>query len=214
MEQQEKWIAGVDEAGRGPLAGPVYAAAVILDPRYSIKGLADSKALTEKKRDDLFLQIRKKALCWSVARATVQEIEEINILQASLLAMKRAVSRLKFRPHHILVDGNRCPIWSYSSDAIIQGDAIEPAISAASIVAKVMRDRCMKRMDKKFPDYGFAKHKGYSTAQHLATLAQFGPCQVHRKTFAPVAQFVDSAVVIDQAPLESARNVGCEGDLD
>lgn len=183
-------IAGVDEAGRGPLAGPVVAAAVILDPKKPIAGLGDSKQLTEKQRNKLFLQIREQALAWSVARATVTEIDEINILQASLLAMKRAVGYLKYQPAKALVDGNKCPDLLCPVEAIIGGDATEPSISAASIVAKVLRDRLMLMLDKKYPQYGLAKHKGYSTAAHQAALKLHGPSRIHRLSFAPVAASV------------------------
>jgi len=180
-------IAGVDEAGRGPLAGPVIAAAVILDPEHPIDGLADSKILSAKQRESLFLEIRQHALAWSVARATVVEIDQINILQASLLAMKRAVDRLNIMPERALIDGNICPVLACPAKAIIGGDATQPAISAASIVAKVLRDRIMRMLDRKYPVYGFAKHKGYSTALHMETLKYHGPCRVHRRSFAPVA---------------------------
>jgi ribonuclease HII len=182
-------IAGVDEAGRGPLAGSVVAAAVILDPKRPIAGLADSKTLTQKQREKLFQEIRQRALAWSVARATVKEIDEINILQASLLAMQRAVNGLKSKPHHVLVDGNICPELIYPTQAIIKGDATEPAISAASIVAKVLRDRMMVMLDKRYPQYGFARHKGYSTAAHLEALKLYGPSRVHRYSFAPVREW-------------------------
>lgn len=180
-------IAGVDEAGRGPLAGPVIAAAVILDPKQPINGLADSKQLTHNQREILFQEIRKKAIAWSVARATVTEIDAINILQATLLAMKRAVESLRTIPEQVLVDGNKLPALSYPCKAIIGGDAIEPAISAASIVAKVLRDRLMIMLDRKYPAYGFAKHKGYGTALHVEALQFHGPCRIHRRSFAPVA---------------------------
>lgn len=183
-------VAGVDEAGRGPLAGPVVAAAVILNPKRRIKGLADSKLLTEKKRNELFEMIRKKALAWSVARARVSEIDDINILQASLLAMQRAVTSLKVTPSLVLVDGNICPKFHCEAKAIVDGDQLEPSISAASIVAKVLRDRFMRMLDKKYPDYGFAQHKGYATTQHMNALKQFGPTSVHRRFFAPVAELL------------------------
>lgn len=183
-------IAGVDEAGRGPLAGPVIAAAVILDPTKPIKGLNDSKKLTEKQRDKLFIEIRQHALAWSVARATVTEIDEINILQASLLAMQRAVAGLGVAPKLVLVDGNKAPLFACEAKAIIQGDLLEPAISAASIVAKVLRDRYMVMLHKKYPQYGFEGHKGYPTAKHVEALRQHGISRVHRTSFAPVAQYV------------------------
>lgn len=180
-------IAGVDEAGRGPLAGPVIAAAVILDPNHPIAGLADSKKLTEKQRERLFEEIRSQALAWSVSRASVSEIDSINILQASLLAMQRAVAALPIPPQEVLVDGDKCPIFPCQARAIVRGDDTEPAISAASIVAKVLRDRLMRMLDKRYPDYGFAKHKGYGTALHLAALRLHGPSRVHRRSFSPVA---------------------------
>lgn len=183
---KEYLVAGVDEAGRGPLAGPVVAAAVILHPQRPISGLADSKKLTEKQREVLFETIRAKALCWSVARATVNEIDTINILQASLLAMQRAVTGLKIIPELALVDGNQPPKLACTVKTIIRGDETEPAISAASIVAKVLRDRLMRFLDKKYPLYGFAKHKGYSTAAHVKALELHGPCRVHRRSFTPV----------------------------
>lgn len=180
-------VAGVDEAGRGPLAGPVIAAAVILDPNHPIPGLNDSKKLSEKKRDALFELIRERALAWSVARAHVHEIDRINILRASLLAMQRAVARLRVQPTLVLVDGNHCPEFSCEAKAIIHGDALEPAISAASIVAKVLRDRYMHLLDRYHPHYGFAQHKGYGTAVHLNALKTHGASRVHRRSFAPVS---------------------------
>lgn len=181
------FVAGVDEAGRGPLAGPVFAAAVILDPSKPIVGLKDSKLLSEKKRNELFLKIRKQALAWSVARASVVEIDTLNILQATFLAMQRAVDKLKLMPQLILVDGNRSPVFSSPSRSIIDGDASEPAISAASIVAKVLRDRLMLELDKKHPEYKLSQHKGYSTQEHVRLLRIHGPSSIHRKSFAPVA---------------------------
>ena len=181
-------IAGVDEAGRGPLAGPVFAAAVILDARNPINGLADSKKLTPLRREKLFDEIRAKALCCSIAQASAREIDEINILQASLLAMRRAVEGLRLRPAKVLVDGNRIPIMDVFAEAIVQGDALVPAISAASILAKVQRDRWCVELDAQFPDYGFAQHKGYGTTQHLQALRELGACAQHRKTFRPVAE--------------------------
>lgn len=180
-------VAGVDEAGRGPLAGPVLAAAVILDPRNMIKGLADSKKLTEKKREQLFEEIYQSALAVGVGRTEVEEIDRINILQASMLAMQRAVAALLLQPQLALIDGNRCPILSCETKAIVRGDQTEPAISAASIIAKVTRDREMQQLDKQFPHYGFAKHKGYGTVEHMAMLELHGPCVIHRRSFGPVA---------------------------
>lgn len=181
-------MAGVDEAGRGPLAGPVVAAAVILDDLHPIAGLADSKKLTARRREQLFDEIRAKALCCSIAQASVQEIEELNILQATMLAMRRAVEGLRLTPKKVLVDGNRLPVLSMMAEAIVQGDALVPAISAASILAKVHRDRWCTQVDADYPQYGFASHKGYGTAQHLAALLAHGPCPEHRKTFKPVAE--------------------------
>jgi ribonuclease HII len=181
-------IAGVDEAGRGPLAGPVVAAAVILDDLHPIKGLNDSKKLSPKRREKLYDEIRAKALCCSVAQASVEEIDQLNILQATLLAMRRAVEGLRLKPHKVLVDGNRLPVLDVRAEAIVGGDAIVPAISAASILAKVTRDRWCQELDAQYPQYGFAGHKGYGTAVHLAALKAHGACPEHRKTFAPVAK--------------------------
>ena len=181
-------IAGVDEAGRGPLAGPVVAAAVILDDLNPIEGLADSKKLTALRRDRLFDEIRAKALCCAVAEASVQEIDEINILQATLLAMRRAVEGLRLPAKLVLVDGNRLPVLPMQAVAIVKGDALVAAISAASILAKVTRDRWCVEVDQQFPQYGFAKHKGYGTAEHLAALRLHGACLQHRKTFRPVTE--------------------------
>jgi ribonuclease HII len=182
--------AGVDEAGRGPLAGPVVAAAVILDELNPIHGLNDSKKLTAKRREALFDEIRARALCFAIAEASVQEIDEINILQATLLAMKRAVEALRLPPKLVLVDGNRLPTLSIRAEAIVQGDALVPAISAASILAKVHRDRLCEAMHQRYPVYGFDQHKGYGTAQHMAALQAHGPADCHRMTFAPVARSV------------------------
>ena len=180
--------AGVDEAGRGPLAGPVVAAAVILDPRQGIAGLADSKKLTARRREQLFDQIQDKALCCAIGQASVEEIDRLNILQATLLAMQRAVAGLRLVPARVLVDGNRLPRLPMLAEAIIGGDAKVPAISAASILAKVHRDRWCEQIDAEYPQYGFAAHKGYGTAAHLAALRQHGPTPWHRRSFAPVAQ--------------------------
>jgi ribonuclease HII len=181
-------VAGVDEAGRGPLAGPVVAAAVILDDLKPIKGLNDSKKLTALRREKLFDEIRARALCCSVAQASVEEIDRLNILQATLLAMRRAVEGLRLKPAKVLVDGNRLPVLDVYAEAIVKGDATVPAISAASILAKVTRDRWCAELDQQYPQYGFAAHKGYGTAEHLAALRAHGACPEHRKTFAPVAQ--------------------------
>lgn len=179
-------VAGVDEAGRGPLVGPVVAAAVILDPQQPIAGLADSKKLTPRRRERLFDEIRAKALCCAVAEASVQEIDELNILQATLLAMRRAVQGLRLKPSKVLVDGNRLPTLDVLAEAIVQGDALVPAISAASILAKVHRDRWCQTLHEQYPDYGFDAHKGYGTPQHLSALQSHGPCPEHRRSFAPV----------------------------
>ena len=181
-------MAGVDEAGRGPLMGPVVAAAVILDDLNPIRGLADSKKLTPLKREKLYDEIRAKALCFSVAQASVEEIDTLNILQATMLAMKRAVEGLRLKPHKVLVDGNRLPVLTMLSEAIVKGDALVPAISAASILAKVHRDRWCAVIDVQYPQYGFAGHKGYGTAAHLAALREYGACPQHRRSFAPVAE--------------------------
>ena len=180
-------VAGVDEAGRGPLAGPVVAAAVILDARQPIAGLADSKKLTALRREKLFDEILAKALCCSIAEASVEEIERLNILQATMLAMQRAVEGLRLKPGHVLVDGNRLPTLGMTSEAIVKGDATVPAISAASILAKVARDAEMGELHERYPRYGFAQHKGYPTAAHRDALRRFGPCPEHRRSFAPVA---------------------------
>ena len=180
-------MAGVDEAGRGPLAGPVVAAAVILDARNPIAGLADSKKLTALRREKLYDEIHAKALCCSIALASVEEIDRLNILQATLLAMKRAVEGLRLKPNKVLVDGNRLPTLAIRAEAIVKGDALVPAISAASILAKVYRDRWCVEFDLQYPQYGFAGHKGYGTAEHLAALRLHGACPQHRRSFAPVA---------------------------
>ena len=181
-------MAGVDEAGRGPLAGPVVAAAVILDDLHPIHGLADSKKLSERRREKLFDEIRAKALCFSIAQASVEEIDTLNILQATLLAMKRAVESLRLKPQMVLVDGNRLPKLDILAQAIVQGDAKVKAISAASILAKVHRDRLCSSMHQEFPQYGFEQHKGYGTKQHLDALTTHGATPLHRRSFAPVAK--------------------------
>lgn len=178
--------AGVDEAGRGPLAGDVYAAAVILNPHYTIDGLADSKVLSEKKRQHLAHTIKAHALCWSIAVATVEEIDQLNILQATLLAMRRAVEGLSIQPELAWVDGNQSPRLSCRVETIVKGDALVPAISAASILAKTARDQDLQRLHKLYPEYAFDQHKGYGTALHMARLKQYGPSPVHRRSFAPV----------------------------
>ena len=180
--------AGVDEAGRGPLAGPVVAAAVILDDLRPIKGLADSKVLTALRRARLYDEILAKALCCSIAQASVEEIDRLNILQATMLAMRRAVEGLRLKPVKVLVDGNRLPVLSMLAEAIVKGDALVPSISAASILAKVHRDRWCEQFHLEYPQYGFAGHKGYGTAQHLAALREHGACPQHRRSFSPVAE--------------------------
>lgn len=191
MENHIALIAGVDEAGRGPLAGPVVAAAVILNPAYDIEGLNDSKLLTEKRRDFLFDEIIKHALSYGVGSASVAEIDDMNILQATLLAMRRAVSQLTIEPAEIWVDGNQDPKLGYPTQLIVQGDALVPAISAASIVAKVTRDRLMRKLDAEYPGYGFVNHKGYGTKEHLLALQSLGATACHRRSFAPVRAVVE-----------------------
>lgn len=186
----EQLIAGTDEVGRGPLAGPVVAAAVILDLANPIEGLADSKKLSEKKRELLFDIIQEKALAFAVCDASVEEIDAINILQASLLAMRRSVLSLKTQPTHVLVDGNKLPDLPMSAEAIIKGDSHVPEIQAASILAKVTRDRLMKKLDLEYPGYGLAGHKGYPTKAHREALQQLGVTPIHRKSFGPVAKLL------------------------
>lgn len=185
-------ICGVDEAGRGPLAGPVYAAAVILDPAQPIQGLADSKKLSAKMRERLAVEIRGKALAWAIGIASVEEIDQINILQATLLAMSRAVLALSLRPHEVLIDGNRCPVLDLPMRAIVGGDATVAEISAASILAKTSRDAEMLNLHTQFPQFGFDRHFGYGTALHLAALGQHGPSPCHRRSFAPVRKLLES----------------------
>jgi ribonuclease HII len=186
-------LAGVDEAGRGPLAGPVVAAAVMLDELQPIKGLADSKTLSPRRRERLYDEIRARALCCCVAEASAREIDELNILQATLLAMRRAVEGLRLRPHRVLVDGNRLPVLAMPAQAIVRGDAKVQAIAAASILAKVHRDRLCLELHERFPQYGFAAHKGYPTAEHLQALRTHGACAEHRRSFAPVRSVGDCA---------------------
>lgn len=181
-------LAGVDEAGRGPLAGPVVAAAVILDDHNPIEGLADSKKLSAARREALFDEIRHKALCCSIAQASVAEIDQLNILQATLLAMQRAVEGLRLRPAKVWVDGNRLPVLNVVAQAIVKGDALVPAISAASILAKVWRDRWCAEIHHTYPEYDFARHKGYGTAIHMAALQLHGACPEHRQSFRPVRE--------------------------
>ncbi len=179
-------IAGVDEAGRGPLAGPVIVAAVVLNPDRPISGLDDSKKLNEKRREDLFALIVERSRAWTVIEIGTLEIDRINILQATLLGMKQAVEQLLPPPSLALIDGNQAPKLDCAVRTIVRGDSLEPAISAASILAKVTRDRLMRKLHIEYPDYGFDRHKGYPTADHLARLARYGPCPIHRRSFAPV----------------------------
>ena len=191
------WICGVDEAGRGPLAGYVVAGAVVLDPHKPIDGLKDSKKLSASRREFLFEQIQLKAKAWGIGQASPVEIDEINILQATMLAMRRAIEDLTTRlggwPDKALIDGNRCPELPIAAEAIIKGDAKEPAISAASILAKVTRDRQMIKLHERFPQYGFAQHMGYPTEMHFAALKEFGACDEHRRSFSPVRNVVEMA---------------------
>jgi ribonuclease HII len=187
-------IAGVDEAGRGPLAGPVVAAAVILDPARPIVGLADSKKLSAARRERLAVAIRAKSLAWALGRAEVAEIDRLNILQASLLAMQRAVAALNVVPAKVLVDGNRCPPLTCPCEAIVKGDATVPVIGAASILAKVARDAELRRLHDHYPHYNFAQHKGYPTAAHLEALRRHGPCPEHRRSFAPVLAALQTVI--------------------
>lgn len=184
-------IAGVDEVGRGPLAGPVVTAAVILDPDNPIAGLADSKALTEAKREALFPEIQQKALAWAIGRCEVEEIDRHNILQATMIAMQRAVAGLMIAPHKVLVDGNRTPDFGIPAEAIVKGDQTEPAICAASILAKVTRDREMVALDARYPGYGLAKHKGYPTKDHVGALERLGATEIHRRSFGPVKRVLN-----------------------
>lgn len=188
--QQQLLYCGVDEAGAGPLCGDVVAAAVILDPQQPIVELNDSKKLTEKKRERLFDEIREKAIDYCIARATVEEIDTLNILNARMLAMSRAVAGLQERCEHALIDGNKLPELDMAATAIIKGDALVASISAASVLAKVQRDREMIKLDELYPQYGFAKHKGYGTKAHLEALAEFGPCDIHRRSYAPVKKLL------------------------
>jgi ribonuclease HII len=188
------YLAGVDEVGRGPLAGPVVAAAVILDPGNPIEGLADSKKISEKRREVLDRVIRESALAWSLGRAEVEEIDRLNILHASLLAMRRAVEGLSISPDHALVDGNRCPDLSCSAEAVVGGDSTVPVISAASIIAKVARDREMVELDRCYPGYGLARHKGYPTKAHLEALQRLGVTEIHRRSFAPVKKVLGTRI--------------------
>jgi len=192
FENASGLVAGVDEAGRGPLAGPVVAAAVILDPACPVEGVKDSKALTEVRRESLSRAVRSQALAWSIAWADAAEIDTVNILEATHLAMRRAILGLRVRPAFVEIDGNRVPNLVFNGEqidamAVVGGDAQIPAIGAASIIAKVFRDRMMMRMDRIYPDYGFARHKGYGTAQHMQSIERFGPCPLHRRSFRPIS---------------------------
>ncbi|SRR5258708_7799502 len=189
MAMQTLVVCGVDEAGRGPIAGPVYAAAVILDPGRRVNGLADSKVLTPERRDVLAARIKQRAVAWSIAAASVEEIDSLNILRAALLAMRRAVEALKVRPDEAWIDGTRCPDLACRSRAIVDGDATHKVISAASILAKTARDAEMCALHERFPQYRFDRHKGYSTPEHFELLMRFGPCEIHRRSFDPVKGF-------------------------
>lgn len=189
--RQVRLLAGVDEVGRGPLAGDVVAAAVILDPARSPSGLRDSKRLSASARDAIYEEVTATALAWTVGRASVAEIDQINILQASLLAMSRAVQLLRPQPEYVLVDGNRLPRWPYLAEAVVKGDGSVAAISAASIVAKVTRDRELLELDTRYPGYGLAEHKGYPTRAHLAALRKLGVSPIHRRSFAPVRELLE-----------------------
>lgn len=189
-QAETKLIAGVDEVGRGPLCGAVITAAVILDPQQPISGLKDSKKLSETKRQQLAQQIKQQALAWCIARAEVAEIDQLNILHATMLAMQRAVEGLSVQPELALIDGNRCPQLAVPCQAVIKGDDRVPAIAAASILAKVARDEEMLELDKQYPGYGIAQHKGYPTKQHLAALAELGATPIHRRSFKPVKQAI------------------------
>lgn len=193
LSRSYTYHAGVDEVGRGPLAGDVVAAAVILDPNKPIAGLADSKKLTEKRREALAVEIREKALSYCVARASVAEIDAINILQASLLAMKRAVEGLSIQPQFVSVDGNKLPVWHYPSEAVVKGDSKVAEISAASILAKVTRDAEMVALHQRHPEYGFDGHKGYPTAVHLAAIKTFGILPEHRRSYAPIKKILEES---------------------
>ena len=188
------WICGVDEAGRGPLVGSVVAGAVVLDPNQPIIGLRDSKKLSPARREQLYAEIMQKARAWGIGQASPNEIDTLNILQATMLAMRRAIEALSERlgewPSKALIDGNRCPILPIASEAIIKGDAKEPAISAASIIAKVTRDQQMQALHTQYPQYGFNQHMGYPTEAHMQALKQYGPCEEHRRTFAPVRDLI------------------------
>jgi ribonuclease HII len=200
-----KLVCGVDEAGRGPIAGPVYAAAVILDPARRINGLADSKLLTPERREVLAARIKERAVAWAVAHASVEEIDRINILRASLLAMRRAVDALETQPQEALIDGNMCPDLPCAARAIVDGDATHKPISAASILAKTARDAEMCALHDRFPQYGFHQHKGYATAEHLEAVGRLGPCEIHRRSFRAVGIFFQGTLF---SMTESLRSRG------
>ena len=191
-EAGHQLIAGVDEVGRGPLAGNVVAAAVVLNPDLAIPGLKDSKQLSPLKRESLAQSIKASALAFAIAEADVSEIDRINILQASLLAMQRAVAGLSVQPDFIYVDGNRCPVWEFHSKAVVKGDQLIQSIAAASILAKVYRDKCLQSLHEQYPNYGFARHKGYPTPEHLRARRAYGACPAHRRSFAPVKAVLDA----------------------
>jgi ribonuclease HII len=204
----EPRLCGVDEAGRGPLAGAVYAAAVILDPVQPIDGLADSKALSPARREALAEAIRARSLAWAIASASAAEVDSLNILQATLVAMARAIDALAIAPSEVWVDGNQRPRTTLPCRAIVKGDALVPAISAASILAKTARDAQMLAMDARFPGYGFARHKGYPTRDHLDAIARLGPSPIHRRSFAPVRNAIAARVSVAQAPCATLGNPG------
>ena len=207
---RERLVCGVDEAGRGPLAGPVFAAAVILGPRVLIPGLADSKKLTARKREAVAQQIKSRAAAWAVASASVEEIDELNILRASLLAMQRAVEQLDVAPAEVLVDGLHCPDLRWPVSAVVGGDARIAAISAASVLAKVARDALMLELHRRYPQYGFDLHKGYPTAAHLAALREYGASPVHRRSFAPVRRVIEAGWWRPDAPCQTDNKPGKE----
>ena len=200
LANELNWVGGVDESGRGPLAGPVFAACVILDPARPVSGLADSKTLSEDKRNKLTLAIKANSIAWAIGFASVREIDRVNILQASLLAMKRAVENLSLLPTRVLVDGNHSPRLKCPVTAIVRGDSLIPEISAASILAKTARDAEMVALHKRFPHYGFDRHKGYSTEQHIAALRIHGISEVHRRSFAPVRESMAAFGIAKEQP--------------
>lgn len=200
-----KLLCGVDEVGRGPLVGAVVTAAVILDPNNPIQGLADSKKLSEKKRELLATEIKAKALCWALGRAEPSEIDELNILHATMLAMQRAVAALAIQPEWVMIDGNRCPVLPMPATAVVKGDALVPEISAASILAKVARDEEMALLDQRYPQFGFAGHKGYPTAAHLAAIQQYGILAEHRRSFKPVRLIAERDTALSTTQNKASR---------